>query len=147
MPRISVTVDGVTYEEDVEPRLLLVYYLRERLGLTGTNVGCDTSNCGACTILFNGRSAKSCSILAVQADGVAPDVYTWTFAFPITHSCLLGGEVSAVGTRERTRDTGTRSGTMDFTSTRTFTDCARPIPDSAGITLNGAVSMHVPLAW
>jgi carbon-monoxide dehydrogenase small subunit len=69
MPRISVTVDGVTYEDDVEPRLLLVYYLRERLGLTGTNVGCDTSNCGACTVLFNGRSAKSCSILAVQADG------------------------------------------------------------------------------
>ena len=69
MPRISVTVDGVTYEDDVEPRLLLVYYLRERLGLTGTNVGCDTSNCGACTVLFNGRSAKSCTILAVQADG------------------------------------------------------------------------------
>jgi len=69
MPRISVTVDGVTYTDDVEPRLLLVYYLRERLGLTGTNVGCDTSNCGACTVLFNGRSAKSCSILAVQADG------------------------------------------------------------------------------
>jgi carbon-monoxide dehydrogenase small subunit len=69
MPRISVTVDGVTYEDDVEPRLLLVYYLRERLGLTGTNVGCDTSNCGACTVLFNRRSAKSCSILAVQADG------------------------------------------------------------------------------
>jgi carbon-monoxide dehydrogenase small subunit len=69
MPRISVTVDGVTYEDDVEPRLLLVYYLRERLGLTGTNVGCDTSNCGACTVLFNGRSAKSCTILAAQADG------------------------------------------------------------------------------
>lgn len=69
MPRISVTVDGVTYEDDVESRLLLVYYLRERLGLTGTNVGCDTSNCGACTVLFNGRSAKSCTILAAQADG------------------------------------------------------------------------------
>ncbi len=69
MPRISVTVDGVAYEDDVEPRLLLVYYLRDRLGLTGTNVGCDTSNCGACTILFNGRSAKSCTILAAQADG------------------------------------------------------------------------------
>lgn len=69
MPRITVTVDGVTYEDDVEPRLLLVYYLRDRLGLTGTNVGCDTSNCGACTILLNGRSAKSCTVLAVQADG------------------------------------------------------------------------------
>jgi carbon-monoxide dehydrogenase small subunit len=69
MPRISVTVDGVTYEHDVEPRLLLVYYLRDVLGLTGTNVGCDTSNCGACTVLFDGRSVKSCTVLAVQADG------------------------------------------------------------------------------
>ena len=69
MPRISVTVDGVTYEDDVEPRLLLVYYLRDRLGLTGTNVGCDTSNCGACTILLDGRSVKSCTVLAAQADG------------------------------------------------------------------------------
>jgi carbon-monoxide dehydrogenase small subunit len=69
MPRISVTVDGVTYEDDVEPRLLLVYYLRDRLGLTGTNVGCDTSNCGACTVLFDGRSVKSCTVLAAQADG------------------------------------------------------------------------------
>jgi carbon-monoxide dehydrogenase small subunit len=69
MPRISVTVDGVTYTDDVEPRLLLVYYLRDRLGLTGTNVGCDTSNCGACTVLFDGRSVKSCTVLAAQADG------------------------------------------------------------------------------
>jgi carbon-monoxide dehydrogenase small subunit len=69
MPRISVTVDGVAYEDDVEPRLLLVYYLRDRLGLTGTNVGCDTSNCGACTILLDGRSVKSCTVLAAQADG------------------------------------------------------------------------------
>ena len=69
MPQISVTVDGVTYEDDVEPRLLLVYYLRDRLGLTGTNVGCDTSNCGACTVLFDGRSVKSCTVLAAQADG------------------------------------------------------------------------------
>jgi carbon-monoxide dehydrogenase small subunit len=69
MPRISVTVDGVTYQDDVEPRLLLVYYLRDRLGLTGTNVGCDTSNCGACTILLDGRSVKSCTVLAAQADG------------------------------------------------------------------------------
>jgi carbon-monoxide dehydrogenase small subunit len=69
MPRISVTVDGVTHEDDVEPRLLLVYYLRDRLGLTGTNVGCDTTNCGACTVLFDGQSVKSCTVLAVQADG------------------------------------------------------------------------------
>jgi aerobic carbon-monoxide dehydrogenase small subunit len=67
--RITVKVDGMTYEDEVDPRLLLVHYLRERLGLTGTNVGCDTSNCGACTVLVDGRSAKSCTILAVQADG------------------------------------------------------------------------------
>jgi aerobic carbon-monoxide dehydrogenase small subunit len=67
--RISVTVDGVRYDDDVEPRLLLVYYLRERLGKTGTVVGCDTSNCGACTVLLDGRSVKSCSVLAVQVDG------------------------------------------------------------------------------
>ncbi|HEY6798856.1 MAG TPA: (2Fe-2S)-binding protein [Kineosporiaceae bacterium] len=67
--RISVTVDGVTYTDDVEPRTLLVHYLRERLGKTGTVVGCDTSNCGACTVHLGGRSVKSCSVLAVQADG------------------------------------------------------------------------------
>ena len=66
---ISVTVNGTTHRHDVEPRLLLVYYLREVLGLTGTNVGCDTTSCGACTILFNGESVKSCTVLAVQADG------------------------------------------------------------------------------
>ncbi|MGH3664502.1 MAG: (2Fe-2S)-binding protein [Egibacteraceae bacterium] len=69
MPRISVTVDGTTYADDVEPRLLLVHYLRDRLGLTGTNIGCDTSNCGACTVLLNNQSVKSCTMLAVQADG------------------------------------------------------------------------------
>lgn len=69
MTRISVTVDGVAYDDDVEPRLLLVHYLRERLGKVGTVVGCDTSNCGACTVLLGGKSAKSCTVLAVQADG------------------------------------------------------------------------------
>src|ERR1700758_2911418 len=67
--RISVKVDGVRYDDNVEPRLLLVHYLREQAGRTGTPVGCDTSNCGACTVLLNGRSVKSCSVLAVQADG------------------------------------------------------------------------------
>jgi carbon-monoxide dehydrogenase small subunit len=67
--RISVTVDGVGYTDDVEPRTLLVQYLRERLGKTGTVVGCDTSNCGACTVHLDGRSVKSCSVLAVQVDG------------------------------------------------------------------------------
>ena len=69
MPDISVTVDGVRYEDHVEPRLLLVHYLREVVGKTGTPVGCDTSNCGACTVLMDGQSVKSCSVLAVQADG------------------------------------------------------------------------------
>jgi carbon-monoxide dehydrogenase small subunit len=66
---ISVTVNGVKHQAEVEPRALLVYFLREHLTLTGTHVGCDTSQCGACTILMNGRAAKSCTILAVQADG------------------------------------------------------------------------------
>jgi carbon-monoxide dehydrogenase small subunit len=69
MTRITVMVDGVSYVDDVEPRLLLVHYLRESLGKTGTPVGCDTSNCGACTVHLNGMSVKSCSVLAVQADG------------------------------------------------------------------------------
>ena len=67
--KISVTVNGGRTEEEVEPRLLLVHYLRETLGLTGTNIGCDTSSCGACTILVDGESVKSCTLLAVQADG------------------------------------------------------------------------------
>jgi carbon-monoxide dehydrogenase small subunit len=69
MASITVTVDGVTYTDDVEPRLLLVHYLREKAGKTGTPVGCDTSNCGSCTVHMNGVSVKSCSVLAVQADG------------------------------------------------------------------------------
>ncbi|HEY5855858.1 MAG TPA: (2Fe-2S)-binding protein [Aldersonia sp.] len=67
--RISVNVDGVIYTDDVEPRLLLVHYLRDVLGKVGTVVGCDTSNCGACTVHLDGHSVKSCSVLAVQADG------------------------------------------------------------------------------
>jgi aerobic carbon-monoxide dehydrogenase small subunit len=67
--RVSIAVNGVTTEHDVEPRLLLVHYLRDVVGLTGTNVGCDTSSCGACTVHLNGESVKSCTVLAVQADG------------------------------------------------------------------------------
>jgi carbon-monoxide dehydrogenase small subunit len=67
--RIACTVNGVRREAEVEPRLLLVYFLRENLGLTGTSVGCDTSSCGACTVLVDGKSVKSCTMLAVQADG------------------------------------------------------------------------------
>ncbi len=69
--KITLTVDGVRYDDDVEPRLLLVHYLREHAGRTGTPIGCDTSNCGACTVLLNGRSVKSCSVLTVQADGAS----------------------------------------------------------------------------
>ncbi|MFF4112944.1 (2Fe-2S)-binding protein [Streptomyces sp. NPDC001714] len=69
MTHIKVTVDGTPYEDEVEPRLLLAHYLRDRLGLTGTPIGCDTSNCGACTVDLDGATAKSCSVLAVQADG------------------------------------------------------------------------------
>jgi aerobic carbon-monoxide dehydrogenase small subunit len=67
--RINVKVDGARYTDDVEPRTLLVHYLREQLGKVGTVVGCDTSNCGACTVHLDGRSVKSCNVLAVQADG------------------------------------------------------------------------------
>ncbi|MDP6213520.1 MAG: (2Fe-2S)-binding protein [Acidimicrobiales bacterium] len=66
---VSVTVNGEVRTADVEPRTLLAHFLRDDLGLTGTNIGCDTSSCGACTVLVNGRSAKSCTMLAVQADG------------------------------------------------------------------------------
>src|SRR6201995_594865 len=69
MAEITVTVDGVKYADHVEPRMLLVHYLREVVGKTGTPIGCDTSNCGACTVLLDGQSVKSCSVLAVQADG------------------------------------------------------------------------------
>jgi carbon-monoxide dehydrogenase small subunit len=76
MARISVTVDGTEYVDDVEPRTLLVHYLRDQLGKTGTVVGCDTGNCGACTVRMadgdgDARAVKSCSVLAVQADGCA----------------------------------------------------------------------------
>jgi carbon-monoxide dehydrogenase small subunit len=98
--RISVTVDGVRYADDVEPRTLLVHYLRERLGKIGTVVGCDTSNCGACTVHLDGRSVKSCSVLAVQADGcevttiegLAPDgeLHPMQRAFHENHALQCG---------------------------------------------------------
>jgi carbon-monoxide dehydrogenase small subunit len=67
--KVATTVNGHKHEHEVEPRLLLVHYLRDVVGLTGTHIGCDTSQCGACTVLVDGRSAKSCTIFAVQADG------------------------------------------------------------------------------
>jgi aerobic carbon-monoxide dehydrogenase small subunit len=69
MAKINVTVNGVAHQHDVEPRTLLIHYLRETLRLTGAHVGCDTSSCGACTVHVDGKSAKSCTLLAVQADG------------------------------------------------------------------------------
>ncbi|WP_369610555.1 glyceraldehyde dehydrogenase subunit gamma [Sulfurisphaera javensis] len=67
--KIRVKVNGIWYERDIEPRMLLVHFLRDELGLTGTKIGCDTSTCGSCTVLMNGKSVKSCTVLAVQADG------------------------------------------------------------------------------
>ncbi len=67
--KVSITVNGVTHTREVEPRLLLAHFLRDELGLTGTNIGCDTSQCGACTVLMDGAAVKSCTVLAVQADG------------------------------------------------------------------------------
>ena len=67
--KVTITVNGTTHQSDVEPRTLLVQYVRESLGLTGTNIGCDTSSCGACSLHLNGESVKSCTVLAVQADG------------------------------------------------------------------------------
>ncbi len=69
MATVSMTVNGTSYTNDVEPRLLLVHYIRDVLGLTGTHVGCDTSQCGACTIRINGRAVKCCTMFAIQADG------------------------------------------------------------------------------
>ena len=69
MEKVTVTVNGVAYTRDVEPRMLLVDFIRDAIGLTGTNIGCDTSQCGACTIHLDGMAVKSCTMLAVQADG------------------------------------------------------------------------------
>jgi aerobic-type carbon monoxide dehydrogenase small subunit (CoxS/CutS family) len=69
--KVSITVNGTAHEDDVEPRLLLVHYLRDVLNLTGTNIGCDTTSCGACTVHVDGESVKSCTMLTVQADGTA----------------------------------------------------------------------------
>ena len=69
MTKVSITVNGTAHDSEVEPRQLLVYFLREQLGLKGTHVGCDTSSCGACTVHLDGESVKSCTVLAVQADG------------------------------------------------------------------------------
>ncbi len=69
--KVSMTINGTSYSHEVEPRLLLVHYIREVAGLTGTHIGCDTTSCGACTVLMNGKSVKSCTLLTVQADGAS----------------------------------------------------------------------------
>ena len=69
--KVSITINGTKYERDVEPRMLLVDYIRNEAGLTGTNIGCDTSQCGACTVHLDGAAVKSCTVLAVQADGTS----------------------------------------------------------------------------
>ena len=112
MRGIAVTVNGTRHEAEVEPRQLLVYFLREQLRLTGTNVGCDTSSCGACTILMDGESVKSCTMLAVQADGTdiltieglanGSDLHPMQEAFRQNHGlqcgyCTPGMVMAAIG--------------------------------------------------
>ena len=86
---ISVTVNGTVHESDVEPRTLLVHHIRENLGLTGTNVGCDTSSCGACTVLVSGESVKACTMLGVQADGLEITTIEGLARNGELHPCLL----------------------------------------------------------
>ena len=98
--KISITVNGQQRDADVEPRTLLVQFIRETLGLTGTNVGCDTSSCGACTVHVDGESVKSCTLLAVQADGAAvttieglatgPEMHPMQKAFMECHGLQCG---------------------------------------------------------
>src|ERR1700684_2532543 len=88
MTEVTVTVDGVKYVDNVEPRLLLVHYLREVVGKTGTPIGCDTSNCGACTVLMDGESVKSCAVLAGQADGA--QIHPLQQAFHEKHALQCG---------------------------------------------------------
>jgi aerobic carbon-monoxide dehydrogenase small subunit len=100
MAEINVSVNGRAYTRDVEPRTLLVHFLRDTLGMTGTHVGCDTSQCGACTVLLDGRGVKSCTVLAVQAngsavttiEGLAPDgtLHPLQAAFRETHGLQCG---------------------------------------------------------
>jgi carbon-monoxide dehydrogenase small subunit len=123
--KVSITVNGEATEHDVEPRLLLVQYLRDVVGLTGTNIGCDTSSCGACTIHLDGESVKSCTVLAVQADGSSVttieglaaangDLHPMQAAFQANHGlqcgfCTPGMVMAAVSLVEEGRVTDERS--------------------------------------
>ena len=95
MRTVALTVNGTRHELELEPRELLVYVLRERLRLTGTNVGCDTSSCGACTVLVDGESAKSCTLLGVQVDGAE---ITTIEGLPATAGCTPSSRRSTTGT-------------------------------------------------
>ena len=86
--QVSMTINGEQVSHDVEPRLLLVHYIRETVGLTGTHWGCDTSNCGACVVLIDGRPVKSCTTLAVMADGRGPVDYKRHLAGVLTQRAL-----------------------------------------------------------
>ena len=119
MKRITVTVNGQSHTRDVEERELLVHFLRDELGLTGTNIGCDTSSCGTCTVHLDGQSVKSCTLLAVQADGAAVttieglatngDLHPMQAAFQENHGlqcgyCTPGMIMAAVGFLEENPD-------------------------------------------
>jgi hypothetical protein len=96
MAQVSIAVNGKVRKAHVEPRLLLVHFLREQLNLTGTHVGCDTSQCGACTVLVDGRSAKACTIFAVQADGPrSPPSRAWPRMVSSTHCRKASGRSTA----------------------------------------------------
>src|SRR5262245_156653 len=122
--KVSIAVNGTSTEHDIEPRLLLVHYLRDVVGLTGTNVGCDTSSCGACTVHLDGESVKSCTVLAAQADGssvttiegLATDgqLHPMQAAFQENHGlqcgfCTPGMVMAAVSLVEEGRVTDERS--------------------------------------
>ena len=119
MPTVSMTVNGKSVSAEVEPRTLLVQYLREHLGLTGTHVGCDTSQCGACVVHVNGESLKSCTMLAGQAEGAdvttieglanGDDLHPMQEAFRENHAlqcgfCTPGMVMSAIGIVDRNKD-------------------------------------------
>src|SRR5919109_5177274 len=95
--KVSLKVNGKNQSNDVEPRLLLVHYLRDVLGLTGTNIGCDTTSCGACTVLVDGESVKSCTVLAVQADGHEITTIEGLAALAPARAAVGAGEMSGDG--------------------------------------------------
>ena len=151
MRHVSLAVNGVRHELDLEPRELLVYVLRDRLGLTGTNVGCDTSSCGACTVLLNGESVKACTLLGVQADGMElttieglasnGDLHPLQQAFHEQHGlqcgyCTPGMVMAAASLLARTRSrarprSGTRSKATSAAAPATRTSSRPCVPRRA----------------